>query len=595
MSIAEINFAENKKNKDSTRKKHLFSIDIFIHLWYTIQKHRPNSFLKGSIQMKIKTKIAAIILSAICLQTSCAKSTENLLPFHDPDEFDSRFPKGVQAETIYIIDSYSDLSENLLIASLQGLAAKNSTEQILIKWGDIDYYLPKITEKWGTVLTETLNGEEITLNALTEHYKTIINGYILCDSQNGDTVNTAISLAGILNAAIATEKTKDMLESYGYTCVLDVSDKGDKWLRNSEYWKMLNRDIAIEQLYTSAPRLVDYAILSNAYFNFYNGKNQEKHTKMFDFLNDNAIVLGWNNILGEVETIKSFSSLNSQMIPADHATNLSTLSGFKLEKLTQKTINSEINTENTHTVCIIMSDGDNLQWALRYYANNPYFFASEHRGDFKMGWGLPPSSIDLIAPVSEYFYDNMSENDEFIMQLSGLGYTLPSLWDEPVRLEMAEQLAQYMSRHNTRFVEILDDEGFSTEVLSAFTSQEEIDGIFYIGYPDYYRGQNGEVLWSDGKPIVSARYSLWANVSDGKSELDYIAEQINSASTDVKSTDSYSFIIVHAWSGLVDGQFVPDGNTMDAVAELVRRFNENVEVVTPTEFMDKLIKNCKPQ
>ncbi len=547
--------------------------------------------------MKIKTKIAAVILSAICLLTSCAQSTENLLPFHDPDEFDSRFPKGVQAETIYIIDSYSDLSENLLIASIQGLAAKNSTEQILIRWGDIDYYLPQITEKWGTVLADTLNGEEITLNSLAEHYKNTINGYILCDSQNGDTVNTAISLAGILNAAIATEKTKDMLESCGYTCVLDVSDKGDKWLRKSEYWKMLNKDIAIEQPYTSAPRLVDYAILSNAYFSFYYGKDQSRHTAMYSFLNDNAIVLGWGGAIGEFETVESLSTLNAQIIPADHATNLSTLSGFKLENLTQKTVHTaSADAENVHTVCIVLSDGDNLQWALRYYANNPYFYASEHRGDFKMTWGIAPSAIDLIAPVATYFYDNMTENDEFLLQLSGVGYTFPTNWDEGALIEMTDQLVEYMTRYDIKYLEVLDDDdyGFTVEQFAPFTSHEEVEGIFYIGYGSGYVTEDGAILWSNGKPVVSSRYGLRANSEDGEFEIDYIAEHINSASTDVKSEDSYSFIIVHAWSGLIDGQLVPDGNTMDAVAELVSRFNENVEVVTPTEFMERLITNCKP-
>ena len=545
--------------------------------------------------MKTKT-IFILLIATILILTSCASnvSEKDLPSFLTYEGMNSRFPKGIQAEIIYKIEPSTDFSENLLIASLQGLAAKHSTEQILITWGDVDYYLEQITEKWETVISDTIGENEVNIINLAEHYKNIIDGYILCSGEGGsDSVNVAISLAGIMNSAIATPQTEEMLKNLGYKCILDVSDKNDSWLRKSEYWEKINKDIAIEQPNTSAPRLVDYAILSNAYINFYDGKDQEKHSEIFKFLNDNAIVLGWNNILGEGETVKSFSSLNIQIIPSDHATNLSTLSGFRLEKLTQKTVNSETNTENTHTVCIMMSDGDNLQWTLNYYAENPYFFASEHHGDFKMGWGLPPSSIDLIAPVSAYFYDNMSENDEFVMQLSGLGYTLPSLWDEHARLEMAEQLAHYMSRNNTRFAEILDDEGFSIEVLSAFTSQEEIDGLFYIGYPDYYRGENGAVLWSNGKPIVSARYSLWSNTSDGKGEIDYIAEQINSASTDINRTESYSFIIVHAWSGLIDGQFVPDGNTMDAVADLVDKFDENVEVVTPSEFMEKLIKNCK--
>ncbi len=546
--------------------------------------------------MKIKSKIAALALAAVCTLTSCGTAPAGeVLDFHDQDSIETRFVKALQATTVYMVEPYNSLAENLLIASLQGLAAKNSAEQILIKWGNIDFYLPYLTETWGAAIETTIDGQELNLETLATHYKNTVNGYILCSGEpESESVNVAISLAGVLNSLIATPQTEEMLKNSGYTCVLDVSDKNDSWLRKSEYWKMLNRDIAIEQPNSSAPRLVDYAILSNAYFNFANTRSQEKHTNMFEFLNDNAIILGWNNTLGEYETVESFSSLNVQMIPSDHATNLSTLSGFALEKLTQKTENTASpDAENVHTVCIVMSDGDNLQWTLNNYAKNPYFFESEHRGKFKMAWGLPPSAIDLIAPVTQYFYDNMTENDEFIMQLSGLGYTFPSHWDDVVRKEMTSQLATVMDRYDIRFAEILDDEGFYAENLADFTAQDAIDAIFYIDYADYYAGLGGEIIWTNGKPAVSAKYSIWANKSDNSGELDYIAEHINSASTDVKSEDSYSFIIVHAWSGLSDGKLVPDGNTMDAVAALVEKFDEHVEVVTPSEFMDRLIKNCK--
>ena len=542
--------------------------------------------------MKIKAKLAALALAVTCALTSCAQSTETLLPFHDPDELGSRFPQAIQAKTLYLIEPLSDFSENLLIASLQGLAAKNSDEQILITVSSTAYYLPYLTEKWGVTLSETIDEENVTLSALAKHYKNTVNGYILCSDVGGsESVNVAISLAGVLNAVIATESTKNILDELGYECVLDVTDKDDSWLRKSEYWLKLNRDIAIEQPNTSAPRLVDYAILSGAYFNFYKGKNMELHTVMFDFLNDNAIVLGWNNTLGERDTVISLSKINAQMIPADHATNLSTLSGFAVENISQKAVSDDsADAENVHTVCIIMSDGDNLQWTLGDYPTSTKWYGSEIRGTFDMGWGLLPSAVDLIAPTAVYLYDNATEKDEFITQLSGIGYTFPSLWESEYRQEMASQLAKYMSRSNSKFLEILDDGGFTEEIIKDFTKQNEIDGIFYIDYDDY-AGMDGEVLWSNEKPVVSAKYRLWNGIEDGS--IEYIAENINAASTDVSSPDSYSFIIVHSWSGLTDGELVPDGNTMDAVAELVSRFNENVEVVTPSEFMDRLIKNCK--
>ena len=81
-----------------------------------------------------------------------------------------------------------------------------------------------------------------------------------------------------------------------------------------------------------------------------------------------------------------------------------------------------------------------------------------------------------------------------------------------------------------------------------------------------------------------------AGKSDG--QLSYIARKVNAAPTDPTDENSYSFIILNVWSGLNGGKLVAHGNTMDAVAELISQLDPDVELVTPSVFMDRLIKNC---
>ena len=81
-----------------------------------------------------------------------------------------------------------------------------------------------------------------------------------------------------------------------------------------------------------------------------------------------------------------------------------------------------------------------------------------------------------------------------------------------------------------------------------------------------------------------------ADKPDG--QLSYIARKVNAAPTDPTDENSYSFIILNVWSGLNGGKLVAHGNTMDAVAELIGQFGDQVEVVSPTVFMDRLIANC---
>ena len=71
-----------------------------------------------------------------------------------------------------------------------------------------------------------------------------------------------------------------------------------------------------------------------------------------------------------------------------------------------------------------------------------------------------------------------------------------------------------------------------------------------------------------------------------------LASEINRASTDPSSEDAYSFIIVHAWSGLDSkGNIVANGNTLDAVAAIVEKLDPDVEVVTPSELIKRITKN----
>lgn len=505
--------------------------------------------------------------------------------------FDPSVPKAAkQATSLYQINEPSSFTDKLTLATLQGLVANRCDDQILINGGAFNNYRPYLKKNWNCTLSTKVDGKSITIPNLVEHYKDQLSGYILCASDSSsDSGNVAISLAGLLNAIVVTPENQKICDDLGLTCLLDATDKNDDWLRSSEYWAQLNQKIAFEQPLSMAPKLVDYAVMSKSYFSFYNGHNSAEHRQKYSFLQDNGIVFGYNNTLGEYDTVASFSAENLQMIPSDHAYNLSTLSGFKTAVLEQKTKDiSDETSKKVHTVCIILSDGDNVQWLTNDFSTSDKWWANSYRGKFDMGWGLPPTALDLTAPMTAYLYDKMTERDEFVMQLSGLGYTFPSKWSKSARDDMAEKLAEYMVRSDLHYAEILDDNGLNKSVMSSFTKQDGIDGLFYIDYSNY-AGKNGQILWSDGKPVVAARYRLWANTGDGS--ISAISGKVNRASTNPKDADAYSFIIVHAWSGLNGNNLVEGGNTMKAVTELVKAFDKDVEVVTPSEFMNRIIEN----
>jgi len=508
-------------------------------------------------------------------------------------------PKAAYKPKTIILLSEPSYPTSLTLTTLQGIAANTSSTQILIQQGAYSQYSAYMDGV--TVSKKDNNNKTWTTWSLLSAFKGKINGYILCDNdKNSDSVKIAIALCKQLNAVAVTKSGENNAKKAGLSCVLDVTGKKDSWLKSSTYFSKLNTKVAIEQTPDLFPKLADYSAMTGAYVNFYSGSSESAHQTMFNMLKPGGIVFGYNNALGEYNTVHSFSTKNISMVPADHSYNLSTLSAFRLESISQKTAAVSSNPPKTgkHTVTIVMSDGDNVQWFLNNF-NGKEWFGSPSRGNFNMGWGLPTMAIDLASPMMKYCYDKMTTKDNFIMQLSGLGYTFPSKWtDASAKEKMAQDVADYMKRSDVSVLEILDDYGQNVSNFSkasnfdVFTKQSAIKGILYIDYGGHYNALKGATVWSNGKPVVSARYSLWANGNNNYTPVQ-IATSIKSASKDPTKINSYSFVIVHAWSGMKGSKFEGNGNTMEAIQLMVNEISKdsNVDIVTPDEFINRVTKN----
>ena len=509
---------------------------------------------------------------------------------------------GIAPTEIVIAESAKNDAANLSLSTLQGLAAKESGIQFVIRRGDgFDFVMNEIESMWKIKVTDKISGETASLENLLKYYFTegVVTQYIICESEKeSPSWYVAATLAGIMNAVAIPEEIEYIVKEIGYTCCFDARELDNDWLIKSEYFELVNKDVALEQMAQYAPCLIDLAVKNGAYVGFSNSDNKKLHTYKYDFLNDNALVFGYNNKLGELNTVETFSKLNACLIPSDWACNLSVLSNLNLETLKQgETIfDSEAYEakENVHTVCLLMSDGDNMQWLLNDYAKeNGKWFGSNERGSFPLGWGVPATSIDMCAPMLSYLYNAKTECDEFIMQLSGLGYTFPSRWDNEALTEMTSDLAEYMARSDLKYIEILDNNGFNNEhKLLNFTEHDEIEGIFYIDYVDYTLNK-GKINWSNNKPIVSAKHTIWNNYrGNPEGNIEVVADAINNYSTDIKSAEAYTFIIVHCWSGVDEnGNLVPNGDTMKGLSQFISLLDEDVELVTPSEFMERIKNN----
>ena len=117
------------------------------------------------------------------------------------------------------------------------------------------------------------------------------------------------------------------------------------------------------------------------------------------------------------------------------------------------------------------------------------------------------------------------------------------------------------------------DSGPSQAVVEAYAKIPELKGAIYC-YGDRYAAGNGSVYWSNGKPFVSIRETLWnANVES-------MAERINGYSKDPTTIEGYTAINLHPWSM----------SYQDAV-KLVSLLDENVVVVSADDFIRLITEN----
>ena len=223
-------------------------------------------------------------------------------------------------------------------------------------------------------------------------------------------------------------------------------------------------------------------------------------------------MMGWGDAWqGEDVFIRAGSERGIFTIPSDHTHNLSPLSGFPSIQQTQQSPPHFIADSNTHYVSFLFTDGDNLQWTLGNLQSDTKWFASPFRGNFNMGWGIPPSLVHAAPTVMKWYYDNAFIGpgyDNFVVGPSGGGYMYPSLYPPEDLALHVDELSQWMSLGDLNIIEILDFGSQTyTDIWDVYTAKEQIDGLIYLEYGDHSE-PNGTTIWSNGKPVLSPRIKL---------------------------------------------------------------------------------------
>ena len=117
------------------------------------------------------------------------------------------------------------------------------------------------------------------------------------------------------------------------------------------------------------------------------------------------------------------------MVATNWAHNLDVLSSFDVPALSQAPPPPPVEPPPaTHTVTLLMTDGDNVQWLLNDMSTSPSWWASPARGSLNLGWTLSLGLSELAPAAMGHLYDTASPptgpggRDYFVGGLSGIGY-----------------------------------------------------------------------------------------------------------------------------------------------------------------------------
>ena len=485
---------------------------------------------------------------------------------HQARGWEGTLPKGTALQSLRVIPlrTLRTSQDRALVASLQGLVAKSSAEQIFIDdGGPSTTWKDYLVSQYGIALTDT----HATLPSLLSYFKRYVAGYILYDmAANGPSLNVATSLSGPLGGLPVDRSQLKQVRALGITQELvDVSDKTEKWAYQN-YRGLFSTTTAVELDWDVYNELRDYATLTNS-FTFYDGVTDWRR-KVLGGLEPGATLLGYGN--SETPMIRQASEEGVTSVPTDLASNLSVLSSVRgTAGLSQRSV-SPPPSPSKHYVSFVISDGDNVAWDIRGLKQ---YYGNADRGRFNVGYGVSPSLVDLAPAVLRWYYENASGGDQFVAGPSGLGYVYPSRMPAADLDQFAGRLNAYMGRADLRIAEILDDQNAfdRTDLWSDYLRQPNIDALFYSG-PDAH----GQIGWVNDKPVIGQRDALWGGVTDEKT----LIREINARPASPATADGYTLILVHCWTkSLSDIRTVVDG------------LGSGVEVVSPREFVNLIRRN----
>ncbi len=435
--------------------------------------------------------------------------------------------------------------------------------------------------------------------------KDLFDGYVLTDVRNNPESGIVASVAShVYNSIIVDVRDREYYEKAGYVLKYDATRKTtlDAW---REFKNKCSND-ALVLMPVQTGELREFAIKNNLFVLNLNkrqgspcsGQNTALLDEVLAWLKPNAPVYGWEQGVGEDQFVARISRSGHPMIPCDWSYNHSLTALLYTERqqpVLAKVIDPQLidYSKKRNYVSFFLSDGDNIQWmiASRYY-NVP------EAGKVKMGYGLPVSTLAMMAPVQLGNLINQQERSCSILEMLGGGYYYVDTYSQnnnrSANLKIAAgRLSSHMRRYNVRLLAVMAMDVKSPAAKEAYQAyvdaNDHLEGIIAVQYSPYAGGK-GDIFWFTNKagydiPVITVKYSIWDRTHKREGSPAFVASRLKENAQD----ESFSAVCVHAWSRFEEGTY-----GAAAAWQCAERLDEGFEVVSMQELVWRLRMRRQP-
>jgi hypothetical protein len=543
----------------------------------------------------------------------------------------------------------NDGDDHMLAQSLSGLAAQAVNERRGDELLFIDLWNNNSYHQWRRLLLNRTGiedrGHASIWQIATRYYQNkVIKGYILyrlpsaIDDEQDCSVNVATSLSGVLRGVMVSERQEAIAKQLGLPLLFDARGKTEAWCFES-YRDRFDRT----RLLLQKPQVPNNRAIAIAHRTLTISGDHDLAEQVYRWIDAPGLIYGWNSKQDERNSVRQLSSWGHLLCPSDWAVNLPALSlasdnmpwpKFAMAQSLpagEKTIpftghHNEVSSSDQQ-VAFILTDGDNLQWALGDFAWNKSFWASPQLERMPFGVGLPIADLMEVAPDAYLFFQKTKPPSTSVLVapeyvfVDHFGTKLSPRRREQLLTWYAQRSESVLQRSGLNSIVLLGDSLEHPRSLEAWgllaAGAPSLSAAFLVQY-DAYEAGRGKV-WhvkrpgGSSVPFISAAYSLWANVdrprAGGPVE---IAALLNTRRDDHEQTShreptevsTPSWIAVHAWSKYRESSTNEEAangvagtySGVDAAAWSAKRLKPGTSLISPEQLSARsLVEGDSPE